>query len=173
MFKQKLFILAMGISLLGACNKTSNSNTNLVKASEAATMEAGLPDTVLGLFTGTLMGKTNGNQVANQFANATVSKKGNLVSISFSGGIPAVEAAFPSIQNLQFAPGEKNGLYDSIAGNGSVAGVHLAVYKTNLNIEKVGVGGTEIIYTGVKCDVAPEAPMCICVTNPNSPMCQK
>lgn len=177
MATQKCICLALSVFILSACNKTSNApaatSENATSANTGAVIE--LPATVLGVFTGTLMGTSNGTMVGgSQFANATISKKGNDVSISFSGGIPGVDAKFPSIQNLQFVDGGRGiETYQSNAGNGSVAGVYLSAFKTNLNIDNVDVGGIKIIYTGVKCDVAPEVPVCICVTNPGNPMCQK
>lgn len=173
MFTQKCLFLAMSIFMLSACNNASNSPA-ATSTNTGAVVE--LPATVLGIFTGTLMGTADGSPLgtpcASQFANATVVKQGADVSISFSGGIPVADTKCPSIHKLQFVAASGNGEFDSTAGNGSVAGAHLASYKTNLNIENIDVGGIKIIYTGVKCDVAPESPLCTCVTNPNNLMCQ-
>ena len=171
MFKQKCIFLALIVFIFSACNKVSNVS---VATSAKTGVVIELPASVLGVFTGTLIGTSEGNQIfTSQFANATISKKGNDVFISFSGGIPGVDAKFPSIKNLQFVNDESDNEYKSNAGNGSVAGIHLVTYKTNLNIENVDVNGIKIIFTGVKCDVAPEVPVCICVTNPGNSMCQK
>lgn len=170
MFKNKCIFLILSVFILSACNKASNA-TAATFTGAGAIIE--LPATVLGVFTGTLMGTSNdGKIVTSQFANATISKNGNDISISFSGGIPRVDVQFPSIKNLQFVKDGSDNEYKSNAANGSVAGIHLVAYKTNLNIENVYVNGINIIYTGVKCDVVPEVPVCICVTNPSNLMCQ-
>ncbi|MFZ3230975.1 MAG: hypothetical protein WA160_12275 [Pseudobdellovibrio sp.] len=165
------FQIFLVVCLFFACTKSKDSATAVTATAADTSTIIEVPDSVTGLFTGTLSGAVSGTSKVSQFANATVSKNGNRVYITFSGGKPTVDPSIPSIDNLQFVNGDRNGIYNSIKTAESLAGAHFSVYKTNLNIDNIVVGGTTIIYTGVKCDVAPENPLCTCVTNPTNPMC--
>ncbi len=164
----KILILSSVILSSVSCTKSGNGITQGDNKASAAGEILDIPDAALGKFTGTFMIGDKGSQ----FANATLSKNGNAVSISFSGGKPVIDPATPALTNLRFAAGTQQGTFDSVDTNGSVKGVHLSMYKTNLNIENVSVGNKTLIFTGVKCDVAPENLLCTCEVNPTSPMCQ-
>ena len=160
------FLFAIFIVLAGCTGSGSSSGSGKSAASGAGTVIE-LPDSVIGKFTGTAM---IGGQTS-QFANATISKSGASVTISFSGGKPALTGSL-TLANLKFVTTVQNGVYDSIDKDGSLAGVHVAEYKTNLNVDNVNSGGVNFIFTGVKCNVVPESPLCTCELNPGSPMCQ-
>lgn len=169
-FTQKCIILALGLCVLSACEKMPAAPVATTQSAGAATE---LPATGLGVFTGTVMGiAAGGPPTTSQFAIATVSKNESGVSISFSGGIPAIDGKIPSIPHLQFVGRVGDDTYTSNGEKGSVAGVNLSSNQTALNIENVEVGGVTIIFTGAKCDAVPEASVCICVTHPSNPMCQ-
>lgn len=158
------FLSLICIILLGC--SSSDKGSEISTATAAGTIIE-LPDTVLGKFTGTAM---IGEQTS-QFAHAIVSNSGLVVTISFSGGTPTLSGSNLKLSNLKFAAGERNATFDSIGTDGSLSGIHLSEYKTNLNIG-VNSGGMNFIFTGVKCNIVPESPVCTCETNPESPMCQ-
>jgi hypothetical protein len=145
-----------------------------VATTQSAVAATELSASGLGVFTGTVMGTAPGGPpTTSQFATATVSKNETGVSISFSGGIPAIDEKIPPISHLQFVSGGSgDDTYKSNGEKGSVAGVDLSVLSPTPNVENVEVGGTTIIFTGAKCDAFPELPACICVTHPTNPMCQ-
>ena len=163
--KKRLFGFLLIICILIGC---SGSDKGGELSTAAATGTIALPDTVLGKFTGTAM---IGEQTS-QFANAIVAKSGLVVTISFLGGKPTLSGNTLKLSNLKFATGERNATFDSISTDGSLSGIHLSEYKTNLNIVNVNSGGINFVFTGVKCNIVPESPVCTCETNPKSPMCQ-
>ncbi len=75
-----------------------------------------------------------------QFANAIVAKSGLVVTISFPSDKPTLSGNTLKLSNLKFAAGERNPTLDSICTDGSLSGVHLSEYKTNLNIDNVNSG---------------------------------
>lgn len=163
--KNRLFGFSSIICILLGCSG-SDKGSELSTAATAGTIIE-LPDTVLGKFTGTAM---IGEQTS-QFANAIVAKSGLMVTISFSGGKPTLSGNILKLSNLKFAAGERSATFDSISTDGSLSGIHLSEYKTNLNIG-VKSGGINFVFTGVKCNTMPENLVCTCETNPKSSMCQ-
>ena len=152
------------ITLLGCSGSDKGSE---ISAAAASGTVIELPDAVLGKFTGVAI---IGEQTS-QFAHAIVANSGLVVTISFSGGTPTLSGSNLKLSNLKFAAGERNATFDSIGTDGSLSGIHLSEYKTNLNVG-VNSGGMNFVFTGVKCNIMPDNPVCTCETNPNSPMCQ-
>ena len=107
-----------------------------------------------------------------QFANAIVAKSGLVVTISFPSDKPTLSGNTLKLSNLKFAAGERNPTLDSICTDGSLSGVHLSEYKTNLNFDNVNSGEINFVFTKVKCNIVTENPVCTCETNPKSAMCQ-
>ena len=156
---QKKFGFLISSILIAACAQSSAGD---------AGPQALLPDSVLGKYTGTFMY----GQSASQFTHATIAKVNDTYRISFSGGKPAVDGAAPAIDSLRFKSGPQNQTYESIDLNGSKRGVHLSTYMTNMNIESLSIGGQNLVFTGVKCEVTPQIPVCTCERDPTSSICQ-
>jgi hypothetical protein len=163
---KELFILSF--CLLAACTNSNSGGSPTTNAAAVTGSIVEISDAVTGKFTGTAM---IGGQTS-QFASATVSKQGATVTISFSGGRPPLAAGIPSLANLKFSASVQQGVYDSVEQEGSLKGIQLSEYKTNLNVDNVSANGVNYIFTGVKCAVVPESPLCTCELDPGNAMCQ-
>jgi hypothetical protein len=111
-----------------------------------------LPPVALGAFIGTV-GFTENGVLTKAHANATceVVEDGDRYLLRFSGGTPAVDAEVPTLRGLVFVatPGSQIGVFHTLEGNGSTAGIHLSTTMTNLNVD-VPSGARRLIFTGRK-----------------------
>ncbi len=150
--------------MLGALVQTKGGELSTAVA--AGIIE--LPDTVLGKFT---VIEIIGEKTS-QFANTIVARSGLVVTISFSGVKTTLYENTLKLSNLKFAAEQRNATLESITTDGSLSSIHLFEYKANLNIVNVNSDVINFVFTGVKCNIVPESPVCSCETNPKSPMCQ-
>jgi hypothetical protein len=111
-----------------------------------------LPAVAVGDYVGTfMMAEGEAIKVAASMARCTIAEEGDHYVVSFTGGTPALGPETPSIRNVIFArtPGSQVGVFHSLERDGSVAGIHVSTYMTNLNVEVLR-GGTKLIFTGRK-----------------------
>ncbi len=112
-----------------------------------------LPNGVVGKYLGTAVwGKDISNPKVSQQTTAIVTRDDKMVSISFIGGTPGVDALTPQIKNFQFrmTPGSQTGRFESVKIDASQVGVHISSYLTNMNIENLYINGVRIEFTGTK-----------------------
>ena len=87
------------------------------------------------------------------YANATcsVGAVGDRYRLVFSGGTPVVDSDVPALDKLLFVvtPGSQQGIFHTVAKDGSVEGITISTYMTNLNID-IPHGGGRLVYTGTK-----------------------
>ena len=135
-------IIALGFILL-------NSSLSFGKTDEIIV----LPNGVVGKYLGTAVwGKDIAKPKISQQTTAVVIRNDKMVSITFSGGTPGVDASTPQIKNFQFrmTPGSQTGCFESVKMDASQAGVNISSYLTNMNIENLYINGVRIEFTGTK-----------------------
>lgn len=140
-------VISLSAVLAGGCSKHVDPSS--------PTKESGsvkLPAVALGNFKG-MLALTLGGTIKKGHGNAicTVAEAGNKYSLSFSGGMPEVDSDVHAIENVSFiaTPGSQVGVFESVAGDGSIAGIHISTYMTNINID-IPWGEGRLIYTARK-----------------------
>ena len=135
------------ILLFAGCAKHDgdNAESNLLAATK-------LPPIAVGDFVGMYMFvEGDAVKIGSGMAICTVAEVGERYVLTFKGGTPPLEPGAPSIGNVMFArtSGSQEGVFHSLARDGSVDGIHISTYMTNLNVE-VKNGASKIIFTGRK-----------------------
>lgn len=139
-------VISLCIAFGGGCSKPAEAPP-ATKAGSAV-----LPPVALGNFKG-MLGLTVGGTIKKGFGNAvcTVAATGDKYSLTFSGGMPEVDADVHALENISFVatPGSQVGVFESVAENGSIPGITISTYMTNINID-IPYGAGRLVYTGRK-----------------------